>query len=258
MADYKYEKTFDNSAQDYDDTRPAYCPELYNDLLRYHPLNSASKALEIGIGTGKAALPILQTGCHVIGIEPGKNLAGYTAERFREYHNFELRCQVLQEFEAPEESFDLIYAATAFHWIPEEYGYPRVFELLKKGGAFARFAYHAGPDQSRPQLAEEIQKMYGQFMGYTGKGKAYNADDAEALAKLADKYGFRDIEYKLYDWKKDFTADEYMRLLKTYPDHMKLDDEKRKGLFDGIYQAIQKHGGMITVYYTMDMQLARK
>ena len=83
-------------------------------------------------------------------------------------------------------------------------------------------------------------------------------EDAKALAKLAEKYGFTDTEYKLYSWKKDFSADEYMRLLKTYPDHMRLEDEKRKGLFEGIYQAIQKHGGVITVYYTMDMQLARK
>ena len=258
MADNKYEKTFDNSAQDYDDTRPAYCPELYRDLLQYQSLDSASRALEIGSGTGKATFPILQTGCHVIGIEPGENLAGYTAERFGECNHFELRNQVLQEFEAPEESFDLIYAATAFHWIPEDYGYPRVFELLKKGGTFARFAYHAGPDQGRPELTEEIQGLYSRFMGYTGKGKAYTKAEAEELANLAGKYGFRDTEYKLYDWKKDFTAEEYMKLLKTYPDHMKLEEEKRKGLFDGIYHAILKHGGVITVYYIMDMQLARK
>lgn len=254
----KFEKTFDDSARDYDNSRPVYCPELYRDLLQYQPLDSASKALEIGIGTGKATLPILETGCHVIGIEPGENLARYTTERFQKFNNFELRCQVLQDFEAPEASFDLIYAATAFHWIPEEYGYPRVYELLKKGGTFARFAYHAGSDQGRPELTNEIQGLYKKFMGSTGKGKVYGEEDAKALAKLAEKYGFTDTEYKLYSWKKDFSADEYMRLLKTYPDHMRLEDEKRKGLFEGIYQAIQKHGGVITVYYAMDMQLARK
>ena len=113
-----FEKTFDNSAKEYDGSRPMYCPELYQDLFSYKPLDKNCRALEIGIGTGKATLPILETGCHVIGIEPGENLARYTRERFGAYENFELHGQILQEYEAQPESFDLIYAATAFHWIP--------------------------------------------------------------------------------------------------------------------------------------------
>ena len=71
-------------------------------------------------------------------------------------------------------------------------------------------------------------------------------------------YGFRDTAYKLYHTTKDFTADEYMALLRTYPDHMRLDPEDRKQLFAGIYHAIERNGGTMTVYYTMDLELARK
>ena len=49
-----------------------------------------------------------------------------------------------------------------------------------------------------------------------------------------------------------------MELLRTYPDHMKLEEEKREKLFTGIYEAIQRHGGVITVYYVMDLELGRK
>lgn len=51
-------------------------------------------------------------------------------------------------------SFDLVYAVTAFHWIPEEYGYRCVYNLLKSGGVFARFTYHAGTDKGRRGLME--------------------------------------------------------------------------------------------------------
>ena len=57
---------------------------------------------------------------------------------------------------------------------------------------------------------------------------------------------------------KDFTAGQYMQLLPTYPNHMSLPEESRRALFEGIYEAIEKHGGKITVYYTMDLELARK
>ena len=49
-----------------------------------------------------------------------------------------------------------------------------------------------------------------------------------------------------------------MGLLRTYPDHMSLEPQSREGLFHGIYDAIERHGGVMTVYYTVDLELARK
>lgn len=37
--------------------------------------------------------------------------------------------------------FDTV--ASAFHWVPEEIGYSKVYAMLKPGGAFARFAIDA-------------------------------------------------------------------------------------------------------------------
>ncbi|KAK8840701.1 hypothetical protein M9Y10_030477 [Tritrichomonas musculus] len=90
------------------------------------------------------------------------------------------------------------------------------------------------------------------------KYKEFSETDAERLSKLAEKYGFINTRYFLYHVTKDFTADEYMALLRTYPDHMSLDEEKRRLLFDGIHSAISQNGGIITVYYTMDLELAEK
>lgn len=47
-------------------------------------------------------------------------------------------------------------------------------------------------------------------------------------------------------------------LLKTYPDHMKLKSVAREKLFEGIFHAIVANGGIMTVYYTMDLELAKK
>ena len=49
-----------------------------------------------------------------------------------------------------------------------------------------------------------------------------------------------------------------MNILRTYPDHMRIDKADRKNLFEGIYSAINNHGGIMTVHYTMDLELARK
>lgn len=253
-----FERTFDNASIDYDKIRPIYIKEIYDDIFNYKQINSESHVLEIGMGTGKATQPILDTKCHFIGIEPGKHLADLAKKRFQKYENFSLYNCTLQDFVYSNESFDFIYAATAFHWITEEYGYKRVYKLLKNGGIFARFAYHAGIDKGRKVLTTEIQELYSKYMYKTTRSEEYCEDDARKIAEMANEYGFVDVKYKLYYLTKDFTANEYMALLRTYPDHMAIDKSNREKLFNGIYSAINRNGGILTVNYTMDLELARK
>lgn len=253
-----FEKTFDNAALEYDKSRPVYVEEIYMALFDYKQINQDSHVLEIGMGTGKASQPFLKTQCHFVGIEPGGVLAALAKEKFQKYVNFSVHVQTLQDYIRADNSFDLIYAATAFHWIPEEYGYRRVYGLLKNGGVFVRFAYHAGPDKGRKELTDEIEELYRNYMPRERQPTEFSDADAKKLADKALAYGFVDVKHMLYHTTKNFTADEYMSLLKTYPDHMKLKPTNRKKLFEGIFKAIEKNGGSMTVYYTMDLELARK
>ena len=251
-----FEATFDGAAEAYERVRPAYPAAIFRDILRYQPLNAESRVLEIGMGTGRATGPFLETGCRLVGIEPGGNLLKAAVKRFGGYANFSAFPGRLQDYACPDERFDLVCAATSFHWIPEAYGYRRVYGLLRKGGAFARFRYHAGPDRKRRALTEEIRALYRECM--PEKPEGFTEADAAAIAGTAEKYGFRETGYRLYHTEKDFTADEYLALLGTYPDHVKLEEPKRSRLLDGIQSAIARNGGVITVSYTMDLELARK
>ena len=179
-------------------------------------------------------------------------------KRLEGYRNLSILGETLQDYACPDDTFDLVYSATAFHWIPEEYGYKRVYGLLRPGGAFARFAYHAGPDKKRIEQSEEIHSFYEKYMGHKGRYRELTEDRVRELAELAGKYGFTDTQYRIYHMEKDFTADEYMKLLRTYRDHMVLDPASREGLFRGIYETILKYGGVTTVYYTVDLELGRK
>ena len=72
----RFEQTFDAAALDYDSSRPLYPAALYTDLLRHVPLTAQSRVPEIGLGTGKASGPVLQTGCSLTGLEPGEQSGG--------------------------------------------------------------------------------------------------------------------------------------------------------------------------------------
>lgn len=106
--------------------------------------------------------------------------------------------------------------------------------MLKNGGVFARFANHPYRDKKKPALCEELDKIYAMYY-----------------------YGFTDIRYALFYRTRTFSAKEYITLLGTYSDHIAIEETIRKEFFSRIEEAINRHGGEITIYDTIDLQLAR-
>ena len=259
----EWSESFDGVASAYEMFRPGYAEELYRAIFTYAHVNATSRVLEIGPGSGQATAPVLETGCHLTAVEPGAHFSRRLQEKFRAYPRFSVINGKFEEVPLQAQSFDLIFAATAFHWIPEEAGYEKVYALLKEGGTVARFANHPFRAQNDPALAEELDALYGAYYcSYHGKTRErvteYTEDQARKLAVLAEKYGFSDICYQLFYRERDFSAGDYVALLGTYSDHIALPKPLRELFFSKIEDAIQRHGGFITIRDTMDLQLARK
>ncbi len=252
------EWTFNTVAETYEKLRPGYINELYEDIFRYIPMNESSKVIEIGIGGGQATLPILKTGCTLTAVEYGENFAELCRHKFREYPNFSVVTSKFEDFKCNNNSYDLIYSASAFHWIPEEIGYTKIYERLKSGGVFARFANHPYKDKGREEIHEALQKIYAVYMPGGLGPTEYSMDEAKKRAELALKYGFIDVSYHLYHRTRTFTAKEYISLLGTYSDHIAIEENTRHKFFSEIEDAINRLGGQITIYDTIDLQLARK
>ena len=70
------------------------------------------------------------------------------------------------------------------------------------------------------------------------------------------KYGFDDVHFKLYDDIRRMNSIEYARLLETYPDVIKM--ERKNEFLAEIVNAIERNGGIVTIYDTIDLYLGRK
>lgn len=258
------EWTFDTVADEYDKWRPEYVPELYNDIFSYSNISPESCALEIGIGTGQATKPILNTGCKIVAVELGKNLAELTRLKFKDYGNISVVNSSFQDYCCDNNSFDIVYSASAFHWIDEEEGYIKVYNLLKSGGVFARFASHpfdyiAGQEE----LAEQIGRIYFKYMRDPSETptplmQIYTEEDAEERSDIAKKYGFTDIVTKIYYRDLVYTSDEYIKRASIESDKIALDSQIRNQFLNEMKNAIDKYGGKITIRDMIDLNLARK
>lgn len=264
MSDIKgLEWTFDTVASVYEKFRPGYVDKLYKMIFDYVALNESSHAVEVGIGGGQATLPFLKTGCRLTAVEYGEELSKLCRDKFKEYGGFSVVTNKFEDEFFADDMYDLVYSASAFHWVPEDVGYRKVFSMLKSGGAFARFANHPFRDKGNPSLCEEMDRMYAEYYyKYYGKKQEfpveYSEEQAAERANIAKKYGFVDIRYALFNRTRTFSASEYCTLLGTYSDHIAIEEGTRTKFFSAIEDAINGHGGSITLYDTIDLQLARK
>jgi len=271
-------KHFDEIVLNYDRIRPDYPEALFADVLqyagckdaeRYHSgFGKGKRALEIGAGTGKATAPFLDAGYDVTAVEIGANMAGFLKERFKEHPDFRVIQSAFEDAALTESGYDLIYAASAFHWVDAEIGCPKVLSLLKSGGTFALFRYYALPAPG-DALYEEIQGVYEKHYYdhyHTNERPVWKTGEAfwspRELAKAfgfesMETVGFRDISMKLYNGSRTYSREEYIQFLDTMSDHRSLPEENRAALYAGVGDAIGRYGGQHTLPYVYQLYMGR-
>ncbi|HAT4340654.1 TPA: class I SAM-dependent methyltransferase [Clostridium perfringens] len=250
--------TFNEDAMNYEKWRPTYCEELFHDIMEYSKIDRNKKTLEIGIGTGQATLPFLKTECDLIAIELGENLAEFSKNKFKDYKNFNILNVPFEDFNGDENTFDLIYSATAFHWIDENIGYPKALKLLKPGGTLALFWNKPFIGRKDNLLHQKIQSIYERYKSSKAKPIENDEEHYKELLEKLKKYGFKDVELKLYHKTRIFNAYDYISLLNTYSDHRSMNLAIKVKFEKEIKEAILEHNNLLKVYDTIELYLARK
>lgn len=258
--------TFNEDAPNYDRLRPTYTDKLFDEVIRFSSLSGNKRALEIGIGTGQATLPFLKTSCKVTAIEIGDKLARFSKEKFSEFKNFEVINQDFESVQLDENTYDLVYSASAFHWIPRETGLPKVYGLLKSGGVFAWFSVQPLPAQEHSHIHEALQKVYDKYSQFFGEKPQIDPQikQQQLEKKRMDRfnafrqYGFVDINDKVYYGTRTFNAKDYTTLISTYSDHKAMPEESRIPFLKEIADTIEHCGGKFTLSDTMLLCMGRK
>src|SRR6516165_4632366 len=162
--------TFDSAAQLYQQARPEYPGELYDELVRLAQLRPGDRLLEVGCATGKATIPLARRGFGITCVELGADLAAEARRNLGGFPRVTIVNEAFEAWEPPQAGFGLVYAATAWHWIDPAVRYRKAWELLREGGhlAFwsATHAFPAGGDR----FFHEIKDVYEEITGALAPG----------------------------------------------------------------------------------------
>lgn len=266
----EYRTHFDTIVAEYEIIRPEWISDIFDDIAEYAKSKQIKNAIEIGVGTGKATTPILNMGYNVTAIEINHQMAKFSSNRFKDNNNFNVIISSFEEALLEENSYDLIYAASAFHWVDAEIGLPKALRLLIDDGTIALFRYNeiASPTN---KLYNEVRKIHNQYydsyyeIPYSQPIRKthddfYTADEIYKGFRFENlqSYGFRDVSMKFYDVTLSYDADKYIALLDTLSDHRNLPDNIRIPFYEKTRKAIENSGGSYKVDYVFQLYLGRK
>jgi SAM-dependent methyltransferase len=245
---------FDAVADVYDRARPNYPEAAIDDLVAIANLHSASRILEVGVGTGQATRSLARRGFSVLGLEPGSALAALARANLSGYPGITIVETSFEAWTLPGEAFDLLVSAAAFHWVDPEIRFAKAYAALKPGGTIAILANI--PRRGRSDLDREIDACYERF------APSHRSTGAERRIELEPQFEgcglFQVLPVRQCRWSRSYSADDYVELLRTYSDHHQLPPPERDALLDAIRQAIGRHGGTLELEYESRLLTGRR
>lgn len=252
--------TFDDVAALYDEARPRYLEQLFDDMAQIAGLRNGSRVLEIGPGPGIATLPLAARGYEVTAVERAPKMAARCADKLKQFPN--VRVEV-GEFESwnRAQNFDAIVSGTAFHWIDEATRCRKAAELLAPGGYIALFRHNhvVGGDQ---EFFDRSQRCYQQFIPGTDpnfKLPEAKTHEPRHVEELKECGFFESPVVKTYLTEHVYTSAEFTALMTTTSDKQMLEPDARDAFLKCIADLIDREFvGSIRKCYLTELVMAQK
>ena len=253
-------RTFSEDAELYDRTRPGYPPALFDDLASLGDLRPGARIMEIGCGTGQATRPLAERGYRVTAVDLGGDMVAVARRNLATFPSVEFEVTDFESWRLPEEPFDAVISATAFHWLDPSLRLAKTAAALHAEGILALISteHVAGGDI---EFFHEAQACYEHWDPSTPPGLRLSPADAipANTTELDDSGFFEPAIIRRYTWNQTYTASEYRNLLLTYSGHRALDPPLQRGLLECINDLIEtRYSGQITKQYMNQLTVSRR
>ncbi|MFG1953418.1 class I SAM-dependent methyltransferase [Micromonospora sp. NPDC048830] len=242
-------RVFDEVPELYDRVRPGYPDELFADLVTITGMNGRSSVLEVGCGTGQATRPLATLGCSVTAVEPGANMAALARQRLATFGDVTIETSTFEEWDDRGRRFDVLMAASAWHWVDPSIGWPRAHDVLRPGGWLALLGNVVVRRPGEPEVYAETADLHERFSpGNPDWGHPPLEDEVRATGEgwgLVDAPGslFGPTIVRWYPTVQWFDGDGFADLLRSTSPYRRLALDVREPLLDAVAERIRTRMG---------------
>lgn len=252
---------FNRAAAGYD-ARPGYPTRVFDVLARPCGLGSDSRVLEIGPGTGQATVPMLDLGAAVTAVEPGAELAHLLSERCAG-RTLEVIAGRFETVELPDAAFDLVVAATSFHWVDPTVGFERSAQCLRDDGWLALWWTIWGdpdrPDPFHEALVPILSAKAPHLLDAEAGAGAYIGDIAARVAEIGGTGMFGPVEQETIVWDGTHDPPALRAMFATFAAWIALPEPLRGEMLDDVARVAREgFDGKVTRPYRTVVYTARR
>jgi SAM-dependent methyltransferase len=206
--------------------------------------------LDVGCGTGIAAVALAARGSSVLGVEPDERMAAHARDR-----GVEVEVATFESWDAAGRTFDLLTSGQAWHWVDPVLGARKAASVLVPGGRIALFWNQGHPEEA---VREGFDAVYQSKAPETDKYSIMFRNPAtsryaSAFGVLRGEGGFLEVEVRAYPWERTYSRDEWLDQLVTHSDHRVMDPDARGTLLAAIGDVIDDNGGSFSMRYTCNL-----
>ena len=170
--------------------------------------------------------------------------------RTARFPNVRFAVTTFERWKPGREKHDLVIAASSFHWLSPKVANRKTASVLKPGGWLAVFGNcHCVPTHG---FHRDSQRFYREHRGEAVKPGTNTRAGLRALAEATRRRirrggFFEAVAVRRYPWTARFTTREYLGLLGTFSDHIRMPAAKREALFRDLKRlADSRYGGKVT------------
>ena len=268
--------TFDDAPDRYDRYRPRYPHQLFDDVAEMGAIDGASRILEVGCGPGLASEELIARGWSVLAVEPGTQLARVAREKLCD-DRFAVEVSTFEEWQPRGRRFDLVFSASAYHWVAPELRWVKAAEVLAHDGHIALAGHHALREGSFHDFTEATRGLRAAH-GVDDERESPGLEDVRAMTRdVANDIGefweamspqgtsevagglFATPEVRVYPWSTTYSTPEALGLMGTYSRYLAMEPGSRAALFERLGTVIDDDfAGVLTRSYATVLAMARR
>lgn len=247
------------AAEAYDQVRPRYPQALIDQVVEIAQLNSDSTLLEVGCGPAIATPAFAALDCRMVCVEPNPDFYRLAEQACKPYPNVEIQNCSFEEWELEPGKFDAVLAASSFHWVDPEVGYPKAAAALRPNGhLILLWNKELQPRYEVYHQLSEVYQTHAPTLNRAYEDSTTQAAILDQLGQMAIESGcFKDMVSGHLETEVNYSVDQYLLLLNTYSPHLKLEPAQKESLFAGLRQVLQQNGDTIELSYVSAFHIAR-
>ena len=247
----------------YEDVRPQYPDLIYRFMIERGALEPKSATLEIGAGSGLATRRLIEHGADPITVvEPDVRFAPQLKSLASAKTHLRLVQSAFEDAELPPRCFDLVAAATSFHWLDPDIALDKIARVLKPGGCAALW-WNVFGDLDRDDPFHDATTALLADLAVSPSGApdaipfALDRPAREAQFESCGKFGA--VEYAETRWTLTLNTPQVGRLYGGFSHIQRLPVTQRAELLEQLMAVAQtRFGGSVERNMTSVIYLARR